>query len=155
MIETDRIVLRPWSDSDAEVLYKWASDPDVGPRDVWALLFPSHHSKQGNGIPALHCSPNDVIVYHPHHHCGRYRHICSGRRGTFYTNKKMITTKYKKYNMAITSERLRQTFSEGGAQENSQRQVSIIMPIRHKSMQNIPDIWLYSQICILLQHRNV
>ena len=29
----------------------------------------------------------------------------------------MITTKYKKYNMAITSERLRQTFSEGGAQE--------------------------------------
>ena len=29
----------------------------------------------------------------------------------------MITTKDKKYNMAITSERLRQTFSEGGAQE--------------------------------------
>ena len=53
----------------------------------------------------------------------------------------MITTKYKKYNMAITSERLRQTFSEGGAQENPQRQVSIIMPIRHKSLLFIPNVW--------------
>ena len=35
-METDRIILRPWRDSDAEVLYKWASDPDVGPRAGWA-----------------------------------------------------------------------------------------------------------------------
>ena len=35
-METDRIILRPWCDSDAEVLYKWASDPDVGPRAGWA-----------------------------------------------------------------------------------------------------------------------
>ena len=32
MMETNRIILRPWRDSDAETLYKWASDPDVGPR---------------------------------------------------------------------------------------------------------------------------
>ena len=36
MMETNRIILRPWRDSDAEVLYKWASDPDVGPRAGWA-----------------------------------------------------------------------------------------------------------------------
>ena len=36
VMETSRIVLRPWRDSDAAVLYKWASDPDVGPRAGWA-----------------------------------------------------------------------------------------------------------------------
>ncbi|MBR0501566.1 MAG: GNAT family N-acetyltransferase [Bacteroidales bacterium] len=36
VMETTRIVLRPWQDSDAAVLYKWASDPDVGPRAGWA-----------------------------------------------------------------------------------------------------------------------
>ena len=30
VMETNRIILRPWRDSDAAVLYKWASDPDVG-----------------------------------------------------------------------------------------------------------------------------
>lgn len=30
--ETSRIILRPWRESDAPILYKWASDPDVGPR---------------------------------------------------------------------------------------------------------------------------
>ena len=36
VMETTRIVLRPWQDSDAAVLYRWASDPDVGPRAGWA-----------------------------------------------------------------------------------------------------------------------
>ena len=30
-METDRILLRPWRESDAEALFKYASDPDVGP----------------------------------------------------------------------------------------------------------------------------
>ena len=34
-METDRIVLRSWLDTDAEILYKYASDPDVGPRAGW------------------------------------------------------------------------------------------------------------------------
>ena len=38
--ETDRILLRPWRDSDAEALYKYASDPEVGPRAGW----PPHKS---------------------------------------------------------------------------------------------------------------
>ncbi|MBR6270111.1 MAG: GNAT family N-acetyltransferase [Bacteroidales bacterium] len=36
IMETTRIILRPWRDSDAAVLYRWASDPDVGPRAGWA-----------------------------------------------------------------------------------------------------------------------
>lgn len=40
MMETDRIILRPWHESDTETLFKWASDPDVGTRAGW----PPHKS---------------------------------------------------------------------------------------------------------------
>ena len=36
VMETSRIILRPWMDRDAPVLFRWASDPDVGPRAGWA-----------------------------------------------------------------------------------------------------------------------
>lgn len=36
MLSTERILLRPWRESDAETLYRYASDPDVGPRAGWA-----------------------------------------------------------------------------------------------------------------------
>ena len=35
-LETDRILLRPWLEKDAEALFKYASDPEVGPRAGWA-----------------------------------------------------------------------------------------------------------------------
>ena len=35
-METDRIILRPWQESDAQALYRYASDPEVGPRAGWA-----------------------------------------------------------------------------------------------------------------------
>ena len=34
-METERILLRPWLDGDAETLFKYASDPEVGPRAGW------------------------------------------------------------------------------------------------------------------------
>lgn len=34
-LETERLILRPWKESDAESLYKYASDPDVGPIAGW------------------------------------------------------------------------------------------------------------------------
>ena len=40
MMETERILLRPWRESDAETLFKYASDPEVGPRAGW----PPHKS---------------------------------------------------------------------------------------------------------------
>jgi len=39
-METERILLRPWRDDDAETLFKYASDPEVGPRAGW----PPHKS---------------------------------------------------------------------------------------------------------------
>ena len=40
MIETERLILRPWRDSDAEALYRYASDPAVGSAAGW----PPHRS---------------------------------------------------------------------------------------------------------------
>lgn len=40
MIETERLILRSWKDSDANVLYEYAKDPDVGPIAGW----PAHKS---------------------------------------------------------------------------------------------------------------
>jgi len=40
MLETERLILRRWEESDAEDLYKYASDPDVGPIAGW----PAHQS---------------------------------------------------------------------------------------------------------------
>lgn len=42
LMETKRLRFRLWADTDAEALYKYASDPDVGPRAGW----PPHQSIQ-------------------------------------------------------------------------------------------------------------
>ncbi len=39
-LQTERLVLRPWRESDAEALYTYAADPDIGPRAGW----PAHQS---------------------------------------------------------------------------------------------------------------
>ena len=36
VIQTQRLILRPWREEDAEELYRWASDPEVGPAAGWA-----------------------------------------------------------------------------------------------------------------------
>ena len=41
-METKRILLRPWRDDDAAALFKYASDPEVGPRAGW----PPHKSME-------------------------------------------------------------------------------------------------------------
>lgn len=40
ILETERLILRPWEESDAESLYEYARDPDVGPIAGW----PPHRS---------------------------------------------------------------------------------------------------------------
>ena len=42
MMKTERITLRPWLDTDAEALYQYASEPEVGLRAGW----PPHKSEQ-------------------------------------------------------------------------------------------------------------
>ena len=48
-LETERLILRPWEDADAEILYKWASDPDVGPRAGWPV-----HTSVANSLEIIH-----------------------------------------------------------------------------------------------------
>ena len=40
MLKTDRLILRRWEESDAEVLFRYASDPELGPLAGW----PPHKS---------------------------------------------------------------------------------------------------------------
>lgn len=44
MLETERLILRPWQESDAENLYTYASDPAVGPPAGW----PPHTSVENS-----------------------------------------------------------------------------------------------------------
>lgn len=37
ILETERLILRPWDESDAESLYKYASSPEVGPIAGWPV----------------------------------------------------------------------------------------------------------------------
>ena len=36
MLETNRLILRHWVESDAESLYEYAKDPEVGPIAGWS-----------------------------------------------------------------------------------------------------------------------
>lgn len=44
IFETSRLILRPWSEDDAENLFKYACDPDVGPPAGW----PPHTSVENS-----------------------------------------------------------------------------------------------------------
>ena len=48
-LETARLLLRPWRDGDAPVLYRWASDPEVGPRAGWPV-----HTSVENSLEIIH-----------------------------------------------------------------------------------------------------
>jgi len=51
-LKTDRLILRPWNEGDAEDLYKYASDPLVGPPAGW----PPHGS-----VEESRCIIRDVL----------------------------------------------------------------------------------------------
>ena len=42
MLQTERLILRKWTEPDADSLYEYAKDPAVGPIAGW----PSHQSKE-------------------------------------------------------------------------------------------------------------
>lgn len=44
ILETERLILRPWDETDAEELYKYAKDPKVGPIAGW----PPHTSVENS-----------------------------------------------------------------------------------------------------------
>lgn len=46
ILETDRLILRPWVEDDAEELYKYAKDPDVGPMAGWPVHTSVENSRE-------------------------------------------------------------------------------------------------------------
>lgn len=45
-LETSHLLLRPWTEDDAEELYRYAQDPAVGPRTGWPVHTSVAHSRQ-------------------------------------------------------------------------------------------------------------
>ena len=60
IIETDRLILRPWRQEDAESLYRYASDPEIGPPAGW----PPHESVESSRkiITAVLSAPETYAV---------------------------------------------------------------------------------------------
>lgn len=46
MLITDRLILRPWQEADAEDLYTYASDPEVGPPAGWPVHTSVENSRE-------------------------------------------------------------------------------------------------------------
>lgn len=46
MIETERLILRPWSETDAGALFRYASDPDIGPIAGWPVHTSVENSRE-------------------------------------------------------------------------------------------------------------
>ena len=45
-LETERLILRPWIEADAEECYRYARDPRVGPLAGWPVHTSVAHSQQ-------------------------------------------------------------------------------------------------------------
>lgn len=43
---TDRLLLRPWTEADAEDLYRYAKDPQVGPAAGWPVHTSVENSRE-------------------------------------------------------------------------------------------------------------
>ena len=46
ILETKRLILRPWCETDAESLYIYAKDPDIGLPAGWPPHQSVEHSRQ-------------------------------------------------------------------------------------------------------------
>lgn len=46
ILETERMILRPWEEADAQDLYRYASNPDVGPIAGWPVHTSVENSRE-------------------------------------------------------------------------------------------------------------
>lgn len=89
-LETSRLILRPWQETDAEALYKYAKDPAIGPISGW----PPHTSVENSleiirtvfAAPETYavCAERDGRTRRQRRHNVRRRHAQRGdkkRRG--------------------------------------------------------------------------
>jgi RimJ/RimL family protein N-acetyltransferase len=59
-LETERLILRPWTEDDAEDLYRYASSPDVGPIAGWPVHTSVEDSR--NVIRTILSAPETYAV---------------------------------------------------------------------------------------------
>ena len=45
-LQTERLILRPWQESDAESCYEYAKDPQVGPEAGWPMHTSVENSRE-------------------------------------------------------------------------------------------------------------
>ena len=64
MLETERFILRPWRDADAATLFRWASDPRVGPPANWAPYVSIEHAREV--LHAVYCVPDTFAICAKH-----------------------------------------------------------------------------------------
>lgn len=58
IIETERLFLRPWKESDAEICYQYAKDPRVGPIAGWPA-----HTNVENSLQIIRNILSDEEIY--------------------------------------------------------------------------------------------
>lgn len=58
VLETKRLILRPWQDEDAEELYKYARDPQIGPIAGW-----NPHTSVENSLEIIHVVLSEPETY--------------------------------------------------------------------------------------------
>ena len=46
ILETERLILRPWKEDDADSLYQYAGDPEVGPVAGWPVHTSAERSSK-------------------------------------------------------------------------------------------------------------
>ncbi len=46
ILQTERLILRPWTEADAEECYKYARDPRVGPAAGWPVHTSAQNSRE-------------------------------------------------------------------------------------------------------------
>lgn len=81
-LQTDRLILRPWQEEDAEELYKYARDPRVGPIAGWPSHTSAAHSLEV--IRTVLASPETyAVVFKGNRKAGgQCRGLCFKDRGT-------------------------------------------------------------------------
>ncbi len=69
ILQTSRLILRPWRDSDAESLYEYAKNPHIGPIAGWSVHTSVENSQQiirdflsGEETYAVTLKTNDIAI---------------------------------------------------------------------------------------------